>query len=399
MTTPGAAFSLNGNTGTDGYTATAGSVVNLALVDGMHADVQSVVARVVSKSKGASALDELATEYVFPTPSTVLALTVPDEVSSWWVEVKINGGSSARGVEPTWTASRIISTLGPSGIRKQVPGESVQFDAANGWGGAQNDLVDALDTIAGGGAITPPASTDPFTGVSTTSEWRADVGVEHGRRVARWLDRRGTRHLERVVPPTGTNPAPPVYDADFGDGFPALEFPGALASLYAAINSDVFSIAFRVRLPASSVLLLACGQSPTNSDPHPDGTAIIIGATYTAGVNTSITASLSDDGVSTPVVASQNATHSAWHTVIVRSTGSTIRVRVDGTNGSTADTSGLGPVTLLDTTSIGCAIDGSDGSVTGTMNGHLRHVLIADGSAWTDAECLIVEAGLTAIWT
>mgnify|MGYP000222786746 CR=1 FL=1 len=146
MTTPGAAFSLNGNTGTDGYTATAGGVVNLALIDGMHADVQSVVARVVSKSKGASALDELATDYVFPTPSTVLALTVPDEVSSWWVEVKINGGSSTRGVEPTWTANRIISTLGPSGIRKQVPGESIQFDAANGWGGAQNDLVDALDT-------------------------------------------------------------------------------------------------------------------------------------------------------------------------------------------------------------------------------------------------------------
>ena len=57
MTTPGAAFSLNGNTGTDGYTATAGGVVNLALIDGMHADVQSVVARVVSKSKGASALE------------------------------------------------------------------------------------------------------------------------------------------------------------------------------------------------------------------------------------------------------------------------------------------------------------------------------------------------------
>ena len=42
------------------------------------------------------ALDELATEYVFPTPSTVLALTVPDEVSSWWVEVKINGAVTPR---------------------------------------------------------------------------------------------------------------------------------------------------------------------------------------------------------------------------------------------------------------------------------------------------------------
>ena len=46
MTTPGAAFSLNGNTGTDGYTATAGSVVNLALVDGL--DLYTVRRRYVT---------------------------------------------------------------------------------------------------------------------------------------------------------------------------------------------------------------------------------------------------------------------------------------------------------------------------------------------------------------
>lgn len=399
MTTPGAAFSLNGNTGTDGYTATAGGVVNLALIDGMHADVQSVVARVVSKSRGASALDELATDYVFPTPSTVLALTIPDEVSSWWVEVKINGGSSARGVEPTWTASRIISTLGASGIRKQVPGESVQFDAANGWGGAQNDLVDALDTIAGGGTITPPASTDPFTGLGVTSEHRADAGVEHGARVSRWVDQRGAKHMDRIELGAATN-IRPLFNADFGDGFPSVQFDGVsgLCCGLPIITSDVFSVALRVRLPASDIVVASCTQAYPGG--NPDASNLIVGADYTAGGSTSITASLTDDAATTPVVASQSATHSAWHTVIVRSTGTTIRVRVDGTNGSTANTTPLGPIALSDVSSLGCVRDASDGASTGNFTGgYLRHLLVADGYAWSDAECLTVEAGLTAIWT
>lgn len=394
--TTSADFTLNGTPQSDGvYRAAAGGTVDLALADGLLLDAAVVKVTLERKTKGATDIAELATEYILSPASATLTLTIPDEVASWLIRVQLNGGSSGQGVEPTWTRERVIETVGAAEVAKQLAGERTERHPERGWSDIQNDMVDALDTLAGGGA-------DAFAGLSVTSEYRADVGIEHSYRVSRWLDRRDYRHLDRVSIAIARAPRPPVYVADFGDHLPALQFEAstALAALVAAINSDIFSVAFRVRFPDSTVTLLALGQCPPGGDSPPDGTPIIIGATYTAGANTSITASLSDDAVSTPVVASQNATHSAWHTVIVRSTGSTIRVRVDGTNGAAEDTSGLGSITLLDTTSIGCIVDGNDGTTTGTFDdGVLRHILVADGYAWTDAECLTVEAALTAIWT
>lgn len=401
--TTSADFTLNDTPQSDGvYRATAGGTVDLALADGLLLDAAVVKVTLERKTKGATDIAEIATEYILSPASATLSLTIPDEVASWLVRVQLNGGSSGQGVEPTWTRERVIETVGEAGIAKQLAGERTERHPERGWSDIQNDMVDALNTIAAGGTITPPATVDPFSGLSVTSEYRADVGVEHSYRVSRWLDRRSYRHLERVPIAIAGAPTPPVYVADFGDHLPALQFEAstALAALVAAINGERFSVAFRARFPDSTVTLLALGQCPPGGDSPPDGTPIIIGATYTAGANTSITASLSDDAVTTPVVASQNATHSAWHTVIVRSTGSTIRVRVDGTNGSTADTSGLGSITVLDTTSIGCIVDGFDGTTTSTFDdGALRHVLVADGHAWSDAECLTIEAALTAIWT
>ncbi len=393
-------FTLGGTDYTDrGYVATAGGTVALALEDALSTDVKSAVVRLVSLTKNTTGITELDVDdpgFSMDPPSDGMTLTIPNEVGSWTIEVQINGGASARGVEAAWTRTRIISTVGSSGVTKTCPAERDEYDPEAGWTAAQNAMVDALDGVIDGGSTDP----DDLGVSSLTTEWRADKGVEHSYRVGIWRDRRTYRDLERIQPPITGGLRPPVFDADFGDGMPALQFPGAMASLISAITSDVFSIAFRVRFPDSDVVLLSCGQCPPGSNPDPDGTSIIVGADYTAGGSTSITASLSDDAVSTPVVASQTATHSAWHTVIVRSTGSTIRVRVDGVNGATANTSGLGPLTLLDTTAIGCVVDGSDGSLTGTFDdGALRHVAIADGVAWSDADCLLIEAGMTDLWT
>lgn len=393
-------FTLNGTPQSDGgYIAEAGGTVDLALADGMAIDAGVVVVSLERMTKDANNIAELATDYTLSPPSATLTLTIPDEVSSWLIRVQLNGGSDGRGVQPTWTRERIIATLGPSGVRKMIPGESTEFDPTIGWSETQNDEVDALDALANGDTITPPASMDPFTGLSVTSEYRADVGVEHGYRVARWLDRRGPKHMGPIESGLTTNKRP-IFDADFGDGFPVLDFALAavLVSQLPLVTSDRFSIALRVQLPATDVTVLSVVQAYPNGDP--DASRFIIAADYIAGANTSITASITDDAATTPVVASQSGRHSEWRTVIVRSNGTTIGLRVDGVNGSTASTVSLGASVMWDTTAIGTARDASDGSAVGDFTGgYLRHILVADGLAWTDAECLTVEAAFTEAWT
>lgn len=399
--TTSADFTLNGTPASDGvYRATKGSTVTLALVDGLLIDAGVVKVTLERKTKSATDIPEIASEYVLSPATATLDLSIPHEVSSWLIRVQVNGGSSPRGVEPTWTRERVIETVGDAGVAKQLAGERTERHPERGWSDIQNDMVDAADRAAAGLAALP--SPDPLAGITVSHEWRADIGVEHGYRVSRWVDRRGHVHLGRIIcDPLTSSPRPPLFDPEDGaEVLPRLLFPGALGAMAAAITSDVFSLAFRVKFPDADVVLLSCGQCPPGSEPHPDGTSVIIGANYTAGADTSITASLSDDAFTAPVVASMTATHSAWHNVIVRSTGSTIRVRVDGTNGATANTAGLGALTMLDTIAIGCVIDGSDGLASETFDdGSLRHVIIADGDDWTDAECLTIEAALTAAWT
>lgn len=150
------------------YRATPGGTVTLKLADGMLIDAGVVTVTLERKTKGATDIAEIAAAYILDPPSEELDLTIPDEVSSWLVRVQLNNGSSARGVEPTWTRERVIETVGAAGIAKQLAGERTERHPERGWSDIQNDMVDVLNGALAGslrshtenrtGTVTPDVS-------------------------------------------------------------------------------------------------------------------------------------------------------------------------------------------------------------------------------------------------
>lgn len=396
-------FTLDGTDYEDrGFVATAGGTVALALASATGVSAARV--RLVQVSKLASVIPELDVDdpgLAIDPPSATVTLTIPNEVSSWLVEVKVNNGASARGVEPTWTRTRKIWTVGASGASKNLPTERDEGDPDNGWAGAQNDLVDAVDALMDGNSPFPPI----VGNLGITSEHAADANVRHGYRVARWVDTGNARvDLERLDL-AATQRGRPRFEADYGDGFPAITFadvlgptPVGLASQLPLITSAVFSIALRVRVPAADVTVLSVSSAYPSGDP--DVTRLTVHADYTSGATTLFKATLTDDDASTPIVASATATHSAWHTVIVRCDDSTLSVRIDGTNGTGVDIAPLTTFDLFDVTTLGLSVAADDGAPTGDnfTDGAIRHIVTADGRKWTDDECAAVETAINARW-
>lgn len=422
--TTSADFTLNGTPQSAGvYRATAGGTVDLALVDGLLIDAGVVKVSLERKTKGATDIAELASEYVLSPATATLTLNIPNEISSWLIRVQLNNGSDGRGVQPTWTRERVIETVGDTGVAKQLAGESTQRHTERGWSDIQNDMVDALEAIVAGGGGGP----DPFAGLDVESEHRADVGVEFGATVSRWVDQRSYKHFvtferdlalwyalgindEGVM--TGT-PSGGVrkglgYTAAFDADGPAIIPPGGLWSRSPLVlNAEEFTIALRIRMASNNgqSILSICATFPSGADDCPK---LALRWTYAAGPSGQLEIDITDAALNT-TTAVVSMTHSAWHNVIIRHIPGvpdplgdrTMVLRVDGVNGTPESTATISDdLAPLDATSLGCDLEATNGTSPGFMSGGtaIRHILVA-ARAWSDAECLTAEAALTAAWT
>jgi hypothetical protein len=370
------------------------------------------------KTKGATDIPELASEYVLSPATAELELSIPDEISSWLIRVQLNNGSSTRGVEPTWTRERVIEIVGDTGVAKQLAAERTERHPARGWSDIQNDMVDAIELIASGGGPTPDP--DPFEGLDVSSEHRADEVEAGGFYVARLPDQRSFVHfipLERdltlwyalgpgdlsVIAAAASDyvSLPLQLARDFGDGFPAISpFVGAgrMWARTPLVNDlATFTIAMRIRMASGNgqTILSLCNVVPRAGDDVPK-----LGITwqYTSGPSGQITATLVDGALNEANAIKGSVTHSAWHNMIIRFDGSDLTVRVDGTNG-TPEPFPTPDDLHVEHTCLGCDIF-PDGTANGQIfNGTaIRHILAAP-RAWSDAECLTAEAALTAAWT
>lgn len=423
MSIPSADFSLDSSLFVDrGFTATRGATVTLALQNTLGAATQTARVRLSKKTKGATGIPELATEVFLSPPTAELELTIPDEVSSWEIEVQINGGkNTAAQVIPGWTRTRIISTLSAAGNRKWLAAETDGFDPTFGWVGSQNDSVDNEENLGGGGGP------DAFAGLDVESEHRADVGVEYGSSVSRWVDQRSYKHFvtferdlalwyalgvndEGVM--TGT-PSGGVrkglgYTAEYDADGPAITPPGGLWSRSPLVlNAEEFTIALRIRLASSDgqSILTICAPFPSGAD---DAPKLVLRWTYAAGPSGQLEIDITDAALNT-TTAVASMTHGAWHNVIIRHIPGvpdplgdrTMVIRVDGVNGTPQSTATItDDLVPLDATSLGCDLEATNGTSPGSMAGGtaIRQILAAP-RAWSDAECLTAEAALTAAWT
>lgn len=409
-------FTLNDTPQSDGvYRATAGGTVDLKLTDGLLIDAGVVKVTLERKTKGATDIPEIAAEYVLSPATATLTLNIPDEISSWMIRVQLNQGTNGFGrVEPTWTRERVIETVGLTETAKQLAGEMTQRHPARGWSDIQNDMVDALETLAAGGGPTPDP--DPFEGLDVQTEHTAMV-VEAGKTVSRWADQRAFRHwvpferdlmlwyecntVESIVADTAVDSIrkPLAYSADYDSGLPALSPPGGLWCRSPLVtNLAAFTIAMRIRMASGNgqSLLTLCNSFPSGVDDVP---LLSLTWSYSAGPSGSFDLSLVDAAIAS-ADASKSATHGSWHNLVLRHTGSSLIVRVDGVNGTPVSTAALVDDLTVDASSLGCAINSTDGTSPGFMAGGtaIRHILAAP-RAWSDAECLVAEAALTAAWT
>lgn len=196
---------------------------------------------------------------------------------------------------------------------------------------------------------------------------------------------------------------PALYTADFGDGHPAIQFNSTpdvnrMWCRTPFVTSGVFSMAVRLRVPNQNGKTILSVYPP-----FPGGTDLAfvsLYSSYTAGVNATLRFDVNDDA-GTNGEAAELLTHSAWHTAIMRCDGSTLSIRIDGVNGTPVTPSGPSLTTLstLDQSGLACEIF-TDGSYNGSnSNGAIRHILVADGTTWSDGQCSTIETEFTSLWT
>lgn len=246
---------------------------------------------------------------------------------------------------------------------------------------------------------------DPFAGLGCTTELRVDEGVEHGVSVSKWIDQRGYRHFIPFMRDANLfqgTVLPASYIADYGDGFPAIYFNSTpevkrLMSFSPIITSGIFSIALRIYVPASDgSTLLTCTPTFPGFDSVP--TTLEIATGTQSGGNIPIRFNLTDDDA-TNVEADMDVTKDAWHTLIFRTDATRMLIRSDGVNGVTADTTAFATFETFDTSGLACLV-APDGSQNGfATNMSIRHILIADGTTWTDEQCVTIETEFTNLWT
>lgn len=312
---------------------------------------------------------------------------------------------------PGQTTTFGIFTLTDEGERVGAVGETFEGNATFGWVAKVNPLIRAAAGGGGGGPV------DEFAGLGVTSEHRADSGVEYGRSVSCWRDLRGWAHWiqherDRTGDPrileAGFTRTSPNYVPEYDNGLPAIEFQtGNARSMWSRTPlvrspNGEFSMALRIHSPPNGgrTIFSVWAEFPEAPDAN---CQIELTWTYTSGPTGTYRLNWTDDDGDN-VEATVDATHTAWHTLIIRAEGTagvgiTVTLRVDGSNGTPVAGTNVG-FSRLDQSGLACDISPIDGVVAGFFTfGAIRHILTADSRVWSDLECATIETKFTDRWT
>lgn len=127
-----------------GHVATHGETLTLQLEDAPALDVLAVQFSISQLTKGAPALSLSASGVPSPVTGTVTATAPGSGAHSYMVRCAATTASGLKIFE------RVIALLSANAsMRKQLPAETGEFDPAQGWSSAQNDMVDAVDAAIG----------------------------------------------------------------------------------------------------------------------------------------------------------------------------------------------------------------------------------------------------------
>lgn len=153
-----------------GFDATPSQVITLQLETNPAPDIYQTKFSVYSPGDPNSPLASLSAPTltlspptgIAATPTSAVTFTMPGSgVHTYKIRCVVNGGvEAATGkIIPQWTYERIISIRSGNGLRKQLPGESTEYNA-RGWTDEQNREIDAVAALAGGGSTVTIAVAD-----------------------------------------------------------------------------------------------------------------------------------------------------------------------------------------------------------------------------------------------
>lgn len=147
-----------------GFDASAGDVLELQLEDSPALDVRSCTYSFVVGSKGAAA-PAFASGGVATPPTAAVQVTLPAGVHSYKLRATTNGGETVTGVDgkPDYSHNlkeRIVAVRSAqAALRKGLATETTEYSASGGWMDAQNEMVDAIEAVGGGGTPDPTPDT------------------------------------------------------------------------------------------------------------------------------------------------------------------------------------------------------------------------------------------------
>jgi hypothetical protein len=173
-----AKFTVDGSPFADGGADVAeGATVRLQLEDSPASDIDSCVYSVFAQSKGAPDL-VLSNGGVADPATAEVTYVQPAGVHWYGIRCQTNGGAAIKvaGKDDFTqnTKERIVGVRSPLlSLRKILAGESTQYEP-EGWGGAVDELVDALESVAT--AATPMFS---FGAINSTTAAAAQ-NIPHG---------------------------------------------------------------------------------------------------------------------------------------------------------------------------------------------------------------------------
>lgn len=194
MPTPpsGARFKItNGATvspSTDGgCDAAIGDSLTFQLEASPALDVRSCKYEVLLPTKGAPSIT-LSSSGVASPPTAGVTSTMPSGIYSFVVRCQTNGGEpikvNGRDDYTINTFERVVAVRAPlSGLKKDIIGETLEYDRVFGWVGNQNDLVDVIEDLTVGsitfGAAPPAIAAASGAGVQGSAS-RSDHTHAHG---------------------------------------------------------------------------------------------------------------------------------------------------------------------------------------------------------------------------
>lgn len=149
-----AKFKIEASPSTDGgYDAAASATLTLQLEASPALDVQTCVYSVPIKTAGAPT-PTLAGDGIASPPTDTVDLTLGAGAHAYVVMCQTNGGAAVKddNGKDDWTVNTsyriVVVRTTSAGLRKIVVGESLQYDTAEGWVAAINEMVDAIETLS-----------------------------------------------------------------------------------------------------------------------------------------------------------------------------------------------------------------------------------------------------------